>query len=565
VKMQLLRLLAQISVPTLATAILASVLSGFAAMGALICVFESLRSGTVLWWQFALAAAFAIAIREYARATLGRLATKSVLRLRRRLVRSVLHVPLLDLERIGSARLLVAFTSDLSGVASAVRNLVSLFSSSAFLVAMVAYLVWLVPERAYVTTILLLVCIVGAALLRRLETQQRHTAREAWDKVVHVYTMLLDGVKQLKINRQLARQVLRSFEDRVHDQMQSGARRGRSFDVVGVWVQFMFYVILGTAVFGSFGDGALLRRGYGYGLLALLHIRGPLRSLISDSRAFADASVALQRITELGVTLSEDQEHDTARHLPETPGRWRSLAMQGVAFRYQDANSPDEFALGPLDISLRPGETIFVAGGNGSGKTTFAKVLTGLYPPTSGRIQLDDTIIEEESVRWFRSKFSVVFADFCLFEGVADLRPRQVAKEAERLAVRLKLEQWMLATPESSGTSATLSSGERRRVALLMALLEDRPILVFDEWAADQEPRYKDLFYDEILPRIRDSGKLVVVISHDERYFHTADRVLWLERGKPPIWRLPSSFVESVGTTPDDRGDGTEGKAAIKT
>jgi putative pyoverdin transport system ATP-binding/permease protein len=547
--MQLIRLLSRISVVMLVTAILASVLSGVAAMGALICVFESLRSGSILWWQFALVAAFAILIREFARVTLARLATKSVLRLRRRLVRSVLHVPLLDLERIGSARLLVAFTSDLNGVAAAVRSLVSLFSSSAFLVALVAYLAWLSADRAGVTTILLLVCIAGAVLARRFETQQRAAAREAWDRVVHVYNMLLDGVKQLKLNRQLARHVLRSFEDRVHDQMQTGARRSRSFDFVGNWVQIMFYVILGTAVFGPFGDTDLLRRGYGYGLLALLHIRGPLASLIADSRIFTDASVALQRITELGVTLSEDQESDTARHIPTSAAPWRSLTLQDVVFRYQSESSSDLFTLGPLDLTLRPGEIVFVAGGNGSGKTTFAKILTGLYPPSSGSIRLDDTIIEDDGVRRFRSKFSVVFADFCLFEGVADLRPQQVAKEAERLAVRLKLEQWMLSTTESSG--ATLSSGERRRLALLMALLEDRPILVFDEWAADQDPRYKDLFYKEILPRIRDSGKLVVVISHDERYFGTADRVLWLERGKLPVWRTPASFTGSLEAATD--------------
>jgi putative ATP-binding cassette transporter len=547
--MQLIRLLSRISVVMLVTAILASVLSGVAAMGALICVFESLRSGSILWWQFALVAAFAILIREFARVTLARLATKSVLRLRRRLVRSVLHVPLLDLERIGSARLLVAFTSDLNGVAAAVRSLVSLFSSSAFLVALVAYLAWLSADRAGVTTILLLVCIAGAVLARRFETQQRAAAREAWDRVVHVYNMLLDGVKQLKLNRQLARHVLRSFEDRVHDQMQTGARRSRSFDFVGNWVQIMFYVILGTAVFGPFGDTDLLRRGYGYGLLALLHIRGPLASLIADSRIFTDASVALQRITELGVTLSEDQESDTARHIPTSAAPWRSLTLQDVVFRYQSEGSSDLFTLGPLDLTLRPGEIVFVAGGNGSGKTTFAKILTGLYPPSSGSIRLDDTIIEDDGVRRFRSKFSVVFADFCLFEGVADLRPQQVAKEAERLAVRLKLEQWMLSTTESSG--ATLSSGERRRLALLMALLEDRPILVFDEWAADQDPRYKDLFYKEILPRIRDSGKLVVVISHDERYFGTADRVLWLERGKLPVWRTPASFTGSLEAATD--------------
>jgi putative pyoverdin transport system ATP-binding/permease protein len=543
--MQLLRLLSQISTLMLIVAIIASVLSGFAAMGALICVFESLRSGTVLWWQFALVAAFAVLIREYARATLGRLATKSVLRLRRRLVRSVLHVPLLDLERIGSARLLVAFTSDLTGVASAVRNLVSIFSSGAFLVALVGYLTWLSRERAGVTVILLLVCIAGAVLLRRFETNQRHAARDAWDKIVNVYQMLLEGVKQLKLNRQLARQVLRAFEDRVHDQMQSGARRGRSFDIVGVWVQVMFYIILGIAVFGPFDDAAL-RRGYGYGLLALLHIRGPLRSLIADSRVFNDASVALQRINELGVTLTADQEQEIAQYVPSVPGRWRTLDWRGVEFKYTPEDSQDEFTLGPIDMTLQPGEIVFVAGGNGSGKTTFAKILTGLYSPTAGTIQLDEAIIGETSVRWYRSKFSVVFSDFCLFEGVADLQPGQVAAEAERLTVKLKLEQWILALDNRSASAAKLSSGERRRVALLMALLEDRPIIVFDEWAADQDPRYKELFYKEIIPRIRESGKLVIVISHDERYFTVADRVLWLERGKPPIWRAPSSFEEGL-------------------
>jgi len=189
-----------------------------------------------------------------------------------------------------------------------------------------------------------------------------------------------------------------------------------------------------------------------------------------------------------------------------------------------------------------------VAGGNGSGKTTFAKILTGLYPPSSGTIRLDDKIVEEESVRWFRSKFSVVSPISACLKALPICSRSKWLKEAERLAVRLKLEHWMLSTPESSG--ATLSSGERRRLALLMALLEDRPILVFDEWAADQDPRYKDLFYREILPRIRDSGKLVVVISHDERYFSTADRVLWLERGKLPVWRAPSSFAGSAEMRP---------------
>jgi putative pyoverdin transport system ATP-binding/permease protein len=545
--MQLLRLLARVSVLKLVLAILASVLSGFAAMAALIAVFESLRRGTLLWWEFAAAAAFAMICREVGRVVLGRLATKALVRMRWRLVRSVLQVPLLDFERIGAARMLVAFTADLASVGSAVRNLVSLCSSTAFLIACVGYLTWLTPPRGGITAGLLVLCIVVALYLRQLEQEQRQSVRASWDRVVHIYTMLLNGVKQLKLNRQLARQVLRAFKDRNSAQLPSGSKRIKQADLVGTWVQVMFYVILGMAVFGPFGDGPSLRRAYGYGLLALLHIRGPLRSLISDSRDFGEASIALRRITDLGLTLSADHEGDGDRGEPLFAREWQRLKLDAVRFHYQADNPDDEFAIGPLDLTLHPGEIVLVAGGNGSGKTTFAKLLTGLYAPTHGSIRLDEKVVDESNMRWYRSKFSAVFADFCLFEGVADLRYKDVANEAERLAARLKLDHHVLAAPDaSSGTTATLSSGERRRVALLMALLEDRPILVFDEWAADQDPQYKNLFYTEILPRVRDSGKLVVVISHDERYFHTADRVLWLERGEPAVWRSPSSFGEQL-------------------
>jgi putative ATP-binding cassette transporter len=543
--MRLFWLLCQVSILKLALAVFSSILSGFAAMGAIICVFESLRTGNVLWWQFGAVAGFAMGARELARVTLNGVAAKSVLRLRRQLVRWILHIPLLELERIGSARLLVALTGDLASIAPAVRNLVSICASAAFLLACVGWLVWLTPKRAAVIALLLVASIVVAIQLRRLEMQQRHATRLAWDHIVRVFTMVLDGVKQLKLNRQLARQVLRAFKDRASIRMHSGGRRLRQSDIVGTWIQFMFYVILGVAVFGPYNDEASLKRGYGFGLLALLHIRGPLRSLITDSRAFAEASVALKRIADLGLMLWEDQERVHFHHLPGPPRGWRSLDMHGVTFRYDRENAADDFALGPLNLSLMPGEIVFVGGGNGSGKTTFAKLLTGLYPPTSGRICFDGIEVNEENVSWFRSKFSAVFADFCLFEGVVDLRQKQVVEEIERLAVRLKLDRWMAAAADAGSAATPLSAGERRRVALLMALLEDRPILIFDEWAAEQDPVHKDLFYVEILPRIRNSGKLVVVISHDDRYFHTANRVLWLERGEPPIWRSPNSFADS--------------------
>jgi putative ATP-binding cassette transporter len=203
-------------------------------------------------------------------------------------------------------------------------------------------------------------------------------------------------------------------------------------------------------------------------------------------------------------------------------------------------------------LALSRGEIVFVAGGNGSGKTTFAKIVTGLYTPTEGTIQFNGTTIDQRYLRWYRKKFAAVFADYSLFEGAADLRPDELlGRNTDWLLTRLAFSRETLLTPAAFRNSAPLPSGERRRIALLRAVVEDRPVMVFDEWAADQDPAYKEFFYMEFLPRMRAARKLLIVISEDERYFHTADRVLWLERGERPIWRSPSSFATRVGVAPE--------------
>jgi putative pyoverdin transport system ATP-binding/permease protein len=547
--MRLLRLLSQVSAWQLAIAIVASVLSGVAQLGATICVLEVFRSGAVVWWQFALVAVLAVLIGRFSRATVAKLTSQSIMRMRRRLVRSVLHLPLLGLETIGPTRLSVAFSSDLLSVATAVRNLASLSANTAMLVGCFAYIGWLSIREMILTGSLALICIVGAVVLRSLEKRHRLAAREAWDRVLTVFRMLLDGIKQLKLNRSLARRVLLSFEDSVREQQRSAAARGRYSELVESWTQSMFYVILGTAVFGPYGAEASLRLGFG--LLIVLQIRRPLRALIADSAAFSDALVAFERLSDLGLTLGEGQrEPDGPQTAPALSRDWRNLDLKGVHFSYGGEESKNGFTLGPMDMTLRRGEVVFVAGGNGSGKTTLVKVLTGLYPPTGGTIELDGVSVDDRNIHWYRRKFAVAFSDFCLFEGVADLQLDDLGREMNWLTSRLKLTREMLTAPASQNESTPLTSGERGRIALLRAVVEDRPVFVFDQWAVDQDHAYKDFFYQEFLPKLRNARKMVVVISDDERYFHTADRLLWLERGEPPVWRSPSSFAMDAGRDP---------------
>ncbi|WP_067829581.1 ATP-binding cassette domain-containing protein [Nocardia inohanensis] len=195
-----------------------------------------------------------------------------------------------------------------------------------------------------------------------------------------------------------------------------------------------------------------------------------------------------------------------------------------------EANGEHGFELGPIDLTFEPGQITFIVGGNGSGKSTLAKLLTGLYVPQTGFLSLNGEQINHQNIEWFRQHSSAVFTDFHLFEDYLGFEPgidEQVRKYLRELQIdhKVTVENGVLST-------IALSQGQRKRLALLTALLEDRPILLFDEWAADQEPKFRDVFYREILTDLKARGKTIIVITHDDRYFHLADQLVKLDFGK---------------------------------
>jgi putative ATP-binding cassette transporter len=223
-------------------------------------------------------------------------------------------------------------------------------------------------------------------------------------------------------------------------------------------------------------------------------------------------------------------DDDTLRAAsPDTT--WRELRFASVLHAYRREGEPMDFVLGPLTLTFAPGEIVFIIGGNGSGKTTFIKLLTGLYAPEAGTILLDGRAVTLDTSDAYRQHFSVVFADFFLFDELLGLTTPTIDDQARRYLDRLKLadkvriENGRLSTIE-------LSQGQRKRLALLTAYLEDRPVYVFDEWAADQDPYFKNIFYLQLLPELKAQGKTIFVISHDERYYHLADRTIKLEDGQ---------------------------------
>jgi putative ATP-binding cassette transporter len=183
-----------------------------------------------------------------------------------------------------------------------------------------------------------------------------------------------------------------------------------------------------------------------------------------------------------------------------------------------------------LDVVFEPGQISFIVGGNGSGKSTLAKLVTGLYVPESGFVTLNGEKVGRDNVEWFRHNCSAVFTDFHLFEDYLGFDRPGIDDEVRYYLRELQLDHKVSVRGGRLSTVA-LSQGQRKRLALLTALLEDRPVYVFDEWAADQEPRFREVFYTELLPGLKRRGKTVIVITHDDRYFHCADQIIKLDFG----------------------------------
>ena len=191
-------------------------------------------------------------------------------------------------------------------------------------------------------------------------------------------------------------------------------------------------------------------------------------------------------------------------------------------------------------MNLKAGQLVVLAGGNGSGKTTLAKIITGLYSAENGELLLDGQRITDENREFYRQHFSAIFYDFHLFESLFGLEKPDLDDRARERLARLQLNH--VVTIENGVLSTTqLSQGQRKRLALLTASLEDRPIYVFDEWAADQDPEFKEFFYRHLLPELKAKGKIVLIICHDDHYFDVADRMIKLESGKIIYDGLPAA------------------------
>jgi putative ATP-binding cassette transporter len=459
------------------------------------------------------------------------LTSRAAYELRSQLSRQVLSAPLRQLEKLGPHRLLATITEDIGSVIELVTILPQMLTQLAMMVGCFVYLGWLSWKLMLVMLVYMALGLLSHQLPLMRSFHYFRLTREQWDAMYNAFHGLILGTKELKLNTQRREGFLsEQLEPAALGLQQYGMKANAIAMAVSNWGQILFFIFIGMLLFVTpyvlAVEGQVL---VGY-TLAVLFLITPLTMILNQIPAVERASLAAERIDELGLSLAEAKPESLAlRAAPDTS--WRQLDLIDVTHVYRHDGADEEFELGPITLSLQPGELIFLIGGNGSGKTTLGKLLMGLYQPDSGQIRVDGRVITETERDDYRQRFSVVFYDFYLFERLygaqdADLDARtQSYLQTLQLSHKLQIKDGKLSTLE-------LSQGQRKRLALLNAYLEDRPIYVFDEWAADQDPQFKQIFYYHLLPDLKARGKTIIVISHDDRYYSLADRVIKLESGK---------------------------------
>jgi putative pyoverdin transport system ATP-binding/permease protein len=303
--------------------------------------------------------------------------------------------------------------------------------------------------------------------------------------------------------------------------------------LLGAWNAVSLYSLIGFIIFLFPSFGLISSEALTGYIVAMIYMMGPISNIISTAPTLERGQVALENIERLGISLDVCPEDVQTRDLiglePESSP---IVQWTDVVFSYgQDTDAETPFTLGPISLELCPGELVFIIGGNGSGKSTLVKVLSGLYQPLRGDVRLAGTMITDANREWYREHFSVIFSDFYLFKKLLGHSDSQVHSLAPQYLRLLHLDHKVTVRDRTFST-LDLSQGQRKRLALITAYLEDRSIYVFDEWAADQDPQYKEVFYKTLLPDLRARGKTVIVITHDDRYFHLGNQVIKLDDGK---------------------------------
>lgn len=461
---------------------------------------------------------------------LGRIALDIRYKLRKDLYRKVQNAPIDSLENVGSSKLIQALSTDVSAIVMGASLFPRILSNSVMLIGMFGYLAYI----DFSTFVFVIKVITFGVITYQVPiyfgAKYFAAARENQDILQEAFRGLVSGAKELKLciykQQSYEEKFLYKQEEVIRDLEKKGHMIFSLADNYGGLLSF-FAIGLLSFIFVNYNH--LSHDQIVASVMVMLYVTSPVGVLLNFIPQLSRTRISLNKIDQLYRELPSEKCSTKVKNI----GDWTSLLLHNVKYKHLQNNSHIKaFQIGPISLEIRRGEITFIAGGNGSGKSTLAKVISQHYLPSQGDIFYDDIKIDEMNLASFRKEISCIYSDYYLFDAFLNID--SLSSEYEDL-VNHYLESFGLQDKvkitDGNFSTLKLSDGQRRRLALIVAIIEDKSLLVFDEWAADQDPKFKQTFYHEILPLLKSKGKAVVVISHDDRYFDVADKLLVMESG----------------------------------
>lgn len=450
--------------------------------------------------------------------------------LRMKLIGRLRHASLWKLEHFGQSRLFGSIAQSCKNISSNSQYLALAMRSVILIVTILLYIATISMVSFLLLTVLLA---FASTAYYRLGLSLEAAQKELGDheaKLFECVSDLFDGFKEQRLCSARSHALGEAFCGESADTVTA-----RSDVHLRSWQQFVFgettfNLMLGLVVFVVPIYSPTVSAELVKIAAAILFMMTPVFGLMQSLAVLRAAEAAAGRMMALEGELAALEEQGSTGPSESVPDEFAEIRMEGVRFAFPAPAGEKPFTVGPLDVTIRRGEVIFVTGGNGAGKSTFIKLLTGLYQPERGRLMIDNLPISAAHQGSYRALMAPVFSDFHLFDQLYGLG------EFDRIAAEDFL-NWMEMTHVAGITGGRftrtdLSTGQRKRLAFVAALLEAKPILILDEWAADQDSHFRLKFYREILPELKRRGLTIIAVTHDDRYFDVADRRLHLEEGR---------------------------------
>ena len=533
--MKILRLLLENSGKNLFLAIAASFISGISSAGVIAVINYAIANLEDLpaWlpWLFIGLCLVLWLFNFISWVLTTRLSQVIIYDLRLQMTKRILDCPLRQLEIVGASKLLATLTGDINSISGASVQISLIFVNLAVLVGIFIYLCWLSPW------LFLLVFISlggGFALYMFIQgkgMENFELNRQVQDVLFGHFRSVTDGTKELKLHR--PRRI--AFIDR---ELKTSAAKSRDYWVKAIVIiafgaslgTVLFFIPIGLLLFVFPKLTTVSTATISSYAIAILYTINPISNIASSLPQIAQANVALDKIESLGLSLEAQVTEPDFPTGSDFGSNWTSLELTGVNHDYGGETDEHRFSLNNINLEFQPGEIVFIVGGNGSGKSTLIKLITGLYTPDRGKILFNNMPVNDENREWYRQQFSAVFYDFYLFDRLIGIEQR-LQPEIQNYLKLLEIDNKVKVKDDVLSTT-NLSQGQRKRLALLTAYLEDRPIYIFDEWASDQDPVFKKVFYEKLLPELKSRGKTVIAVTHDDQYFQCCDRIIKLDYGR---------------------------------